>query len=386
MQPFAIFALPRSRTAWLTRFLTSGPWVAVHDVTVQVKDFRTIRELLEIPQTGIVDTGLAFAWPVLKRFVKGCRFAVVRRPIAEVEASLLRHGVKYMDGQLETMDGYLDELAALPDVVSVDFSDLATEQGCRKISEHCIGSFDVERYREMANVNIQIDFPECMKSLNDNVVRFSGLLRELRSLMAPCTYQTERWRDIRAESIALTQEHAKEVGQVHPEMPFDPDYQMADFLDSQGRLVVATARAAGRLVGQCGFVLGPTLESRRVITATQVLPFVLPEFRNQRAGLKLVPAAIPELQARGVKMLHLRHGTRGASPKLRRHYESLGAKENGTEFAMWIGGSEMTQNVPRQETSSEDTAAERQEIIEAQIKFMANRNMAKVISGAIDVR
>ncbi len=32
MRPFVVFGLPRSRTAWLSRFLTYGDWVCGHAV------------------------------------------------------------------------------------------------------------------------------------------------------------------------------------------------------------------------------------------------------------------------------------------------------------------------------------------------------------------
>lgn len=335
--PFAVFALPRSRTAWLSRFLTEEPWVAVHDAMVSAENVWSLRALLAMPHTGIVETGLGFAAPVIRRFIPDCRFAVIRRPVADVEKSLAAKGVVMVAGELAKMDGYLDEIEALPGTVSVTFDELGTEEGCRRISEHCVGSFDAERFRRMNAENIQVDFAARIKSLFDNAARYQGLVREFRSLMSPVDVQREGWDSFYPECLSVVAEHAAEIGEIRPEMPFDPDYDLAAALDRDGRLGLITARAAGRLVGYLFFAVSRSIESRTVLCATQGACFVLPEFRQQATGPRMFKAGIEEMKRMGVKMVYLRHGPRGSSKKLGSLYRRMGAEHTGNDYTLWIG-------------------------------------------------
>ena len=70
--PFLIYALPRSRTYWLSKFLSYGDWVCGHD---QIRYFRTIDDIkgwLNLPATGSAETGIAEWWRVVQGWDASC--------------------------------------------------------------------------------------------------------------------------------------------------------------------------------------------------------------------------------------------------------------------------------------------------------------------------
>jgi hypothetical protein len=42
IRPFMIFALPRSRTAWLSEFLSYQGWTCWHEIAIQMRDFSEV--------------------------------------------------------------------------------------------------------------------------------------------------------------------------------------------------------------------------------------------------------------------------------------------------------------------------------------------------------
>ena len=66
MPPFVIFALPRSRTFWLSKFLTAGGWVCEHDEARHVRGMDDVRSALGREFTGYVETGAAPFWPLIR--------------------------------------------------------------------------------------------------------------------------------------------------------------------------------------------------------------------------------------------------------------------------------------------------------------------------------
>src|SRR5580700_2793042 len=92
MSPFLVLALPRSRTTWLSRFLTYGPWSCSHEQARYIRSLEDARAWLGQPFTGSAETSVARWWRLIQRVRPDVRVVVVRRPIPEVIASLERLG------------------------------------------------------------------------------------------------------------------------------------------------------------------------------------------------------------------------------------------------------------------------------------------------------
>lgn len=336
--PFIVYALPRSRTAWLARFLSYGPWHVTHDAMMEFDEARDLKGKLASPYVGVVETGMAFGWKLARRYAPEARLAVVRRSANDVTASLARFGVSMDAAWLQENEAGLDELAALPGTVSVSFNELDTEEGCRKIFEHCtMQPFDRAWWLQWRDENVQIDMPDFLRRFEARADIANGVIDEMRSLVTPCTFQAERWGGFYPECLPLMKMHSDEVGLYHPKMPYDPNVEEGERMDAAGRGIVVTARAAGRLVGYLCFYFFFNLESKRVLCAGQSGTFMHPDFRPGGNWLSLYAEAIRLMKARGVQMLYPRHGKRGGGPDMALFFKKLGAEENGRDYTLWIG-------------------------------------------------
>lgn len=179
--PFMIMALPRSRTAWTSHFLTYGEARCGHDVGVECG---SIGEFLGNFQSGFLsgscETGAMIAWKIIKKEIPSMKFVVVRRPTHEVWSSLTRWGIAGDERQLVEKAGMLSAISASPGAVTIDWLQLNDPSICRRLFEHCLGiEMDVWHYQQLANVNIQINMPERIERLKVNQPRLLALKEEV---------------------------------------------------------------------------------------------------------------------------------------------------------------------------------------------------------------
>ena len=87
MAPFIVYALPRSRTKWLSRFLTYGGWTCWHDVAVGMRSMADVDRFFARPNTGTAETGAAPGWMLLAQRFPDMRVVVVRRPVRSTSPS-----------------------------------------------------------------------------------------------------------------------------------------------------------------------------------------------------------------------------------------------------------------------------------------------------------
>ena len=143
--PYAVFSAGRSRTMWLSAFLTYGVCVCNFETTAKVSSLQEVLTMLGIPGMGFAETLAAPAWPLLLTAEPRLRTVVVRRPTEEILASLvaatkdqleldlpkLRHLLQYVRRAL-------DKLSLQPQTLTVDFHELVREDCCRAVFEHCL--------------------------------------------------------------------------------------------------------------------------------------------------------------------------------------------------------------------------------------------------------
>ena len=139
---------------------------------------------------------------------------VVRRPLDDVTRSLLGScGTPFNEAKLrrdmERLDAKLDQIAArVPDALVVTFDELATEQGCAKVFEHCLGlPHDPAWWRKLAPVNLTISFPAAVRYHAANAVQIARMMdaatQRIRFDLAmrpitldSVTFQQETWADL----------------------------------------------------------------------------------------------------------------------------------------------------------------------------------------------
>lgn len=167
IRPFVILALPRSRTFWLSSFLTYREWVCGHDELRHVRSFADIRSWLSQPCTGTCETAAAFYWRLIP---EGVRIVVVRRPIEQSVNSMMRTmppGVFNREGMaryLTREDAKLAQIAKRRETLVVSFDDLKNEETCARVFEYCLPyPHDHEWWRLLSGMNLQINMLQFMR-------------------------------------------------------------------------------------------------------------------------------------------------------------------------------------------------------------------------------
>lgn len=178
MRPFIVFSLPRSRSTWLSLFLSYGGRQIGHDIGV---DCRTREDFLARLGDGTCETGAAFAWRRIRQAVPDCRFALVYRPIHEVCASLERFGLDGWWPEMQKRLFDMDEIARETDALIVDYHEMDRPEVCERLFEFCLGEpLDIAWWARMDAMNIQTDMPKQIAKLVDNRAAIEALKADVR--------------------------------------------------------------------------------------------------------------------------------------------------------------------------------------------------------------
>jgi hypothetical protein len=352
MQPFVVFSLPRSRSAWLSRFLTYGEWMCGHEELRHMRSLDDVQAWFSQPNIGTAETAGAPWWRLLERFAPNARVLVVRRPRNEVAESLINiPGTQFdrtaLDSILLKLDRSLDQIEArLPNVLSVSFDSLNEEDTCAAVFEHCLQQpHDLDHYARLAPVNIQINMPALMR----HYAAYAPAMEKLASIakhetiaaFAPevneppegITFQTEDFDSWVQDADKLFDEHLVQVGET-PGNWQNKNLPLMRGLDNVGAMQIMTARCNGRMFGYLMTLISPSLVSPDILSATNTTFFASPEFPG--LGLKLQREAIKELKNKGVDELFFEAGKRGSGPRISMLYKRLGAQDHGSAYRLQL--------------------------------------------------
>jgi hypothetical protein len=129
---------------------------------------------------GTVETGSMIAWDKILDLMPMLNLAVVKRPIWQVLHSLLRFGLAPPVEDLIRRDELLDEISDLPDTLTLQYDELETESGCKKLFEHCLATpFDHGWWDLLRNINIQVEMPAKIAQLEKNAQYIAALKADL---------------------------------------------------------------------------------------------------------------------------------------------------------------------------------------------------------------
>lgn len=343
--PFVILSLPRSRSAWLARFLSYGGRKCGHDLATTVGSMMEFAGLFESNgYDGTAETGAVVGWQAILRVIPGVRFVVVRRPIDEVYRSLSRFGLasSLLMDELRDRDAMLDEVARLPGVRSFSFDNLRGIDVCRDIFEHCLGiPFDWEWWEGLATENVQVDVPQRVQYLIDNADRIAELKRNAAQIVekSPAVVLgPESWESVWPEIDALFSEHFGEVeGDLVEHRPYKADEPAMRALYAAGTLRIFTARVNGDLAGYCMWQVTKDVESLGLLIAQHGPWFVRKKYGHLMLGGRLFDASIADLRGLGVKIAFPHHRLQGRSVKLGAFFRRRGAVETQRTYTMWLG-------------------------------------------------
>jgi hypothetical protein len=349
-RPFVVLCLPRSRSAWLSRFLTYGDWVCGHEELRHMRSLDDVRAWFSQPCIGTAETAGAPWWRMLERFAPGARVLVVRRPVAEVVESLMRlDGCTFdrerLSRHMEKLDRKLDQIKArVPGVLSVNFADLEQETVCAEVFEHCLGlPHDHGHWAKWNAQNVQCDMRAMMRYFEAYRPALEKLAQQAKQQtiaamarrqsldLSGVTFQAEPLDAWIRDGRPLFEEHLVQVG----EAPGDwrcKNIPLMQRLENAGVLQIMTARCNGRMFGYLMTLITPSLASETTTSAFNTTFFASPDFPG--LGLKLQRAALAALKERGVDEVFMQAGLRGSGERIASIYKRLGAENNGQMFRL----------------------------------------------------
>ena len=340
---FIVFSLPRSRSAWVSRFLSYDGKRCGHDIATQCGTMQEFAERLNDDCVGTAETGAVIGWRAIRRVLPDVRIAVIRRPVQDVYNSLARFGLgsSVLLDELSERDAMLDQVARLPGVRSFSFADLNGISACQELFEFCLGvPFDWEWWEGLANVNIQVDVAARLKYITENRDRIEALKRDAQRIAnePEIVIGPESWETLWPEADALFAEHFDEVeGDLAQLRPYKLDAPAMCAMNASGHLRICSARVNGELAGYCMWTVTEDVESKGLLIAQHGPWFVKKQFGHLLLGLKLFDASIADLRAIGVKNAFPHHRTQGRGARLAAFFKRRGAVETQRTYSLWLG-------------------------------------------------
>lgn len=346
--PFIVYGLPRSRTYWLSRFLTHGETKCGHDELRYIRGLDDIKSLLSMPFYGSAETAAAPWWRLIHAMRPDLKTVVIRRPVADVVASLLATGVTFDKPALirvmQRLDVKLDQIEArVPGILSVKFDDLKDGEVCADVFEHCTGqALGSGWWRHMSAQHLTVDLETLLRYTQAHMPQLErvGRLAKQRILAKmsrrsvssdAVTFQQESVDVVIRDAQTLFSQHSVEVGEA-PSSWQDKNVELMLALEQMGALYTTTARSNGKLFGYLTSIVAPALDSKDGIDAVQTLFYVSPDAPG--LALKLQRASVEFLRKRGVHQVAFRAGPRGVGDKISTIFRRLGAQDAGHMFTL----------------------------------------------------
>lgn len=349
--PFLVLSLPRSRSAWLSRFLSYREWTTSHEHLRYCRSLDDVKTWFSLEKVGSVETTGAPFWRLVEKFAPETKVVVVRRPVEEVVDSLRRAGLSAetrdvraamlrLDRKLEQAEGRLEN------VRSYSFSSLGEEEICKEIFEWVLPySHDRMWWGQLHSTNIQIDFPALIRYVSAYLPQINRLEAQARQMM----FRDLSFRpadmagvEIREESYTswvhdcqpLFRQHCLEVGE-SPDNWQKKNLRMMEKLYNLGAMQFMVARSNGRAFGYLLTMLSPSLEAENRTISQHTAFYAGAELPG--LGLKLQRAANAALREKGVYEVFMRAGIRGSGDRVESLYRRLGAQDFGKMFRLELG-------------------------------------------------
>lgn len=349
---FAVFSLPRSRSYWLSRFLTHGDWTCGHDQARYIRGIDDVRSWLSQDHVGTVETAAAPWWRLAVKYRPDVKIVVIRRDPDAVVESLMYCGITFdraiLTRNMRQLDRKLDQIEDNHACLSFRFEDLNQEAVCAQIFEYCLGEkHDPLWWRALSPVNMQINLRALVRyevAHRKQLARVrEELNREVKALRWPqrrlgemegMTLQEEPFEKFWKDGEPLFREHCVRVGEP-PDEYLRKNLPLMRRLAELGALQIITARSNGRMFGYITHFLSPSSESETRMIAQQQPFYASPDAWG--LGLRLQHFALERLKERGGSWdVIMRAGVRGDGPRLGTLFRRMGAEEAGQVYKLEI--------------------------------------------------
>ncbi len=152
MTPFVVLSMPRSRSFWLSKFLSTPERPVNHDISHTFSSHDEIRDHFANPAAAVVDTALGLIWDRLH--VQGVSIVLLHRDPDEVARSLRAAGMSMSIGSVYAYSAKLRSMRGF----HVEQRDLDCEEGAKTVYRYCTGrKMPKGRWREFIGLNLQCD-------------------------------------------------------------------------------------------------------------------------------------------------------------------------------------------------------------------------------------
>jgi len=351
--PFVVMALPRSRTHWLSRFLSYGKYHCWHEQTPHFRGLEDVQAWLSQDFTGASETTAAPFWRTILAARPDVRVFIVRRAVIDVTDSLMRLEMRgtctfdraKVERAMKALDRKLDQIEArVPGVLSVRYEDLAVEATCARVFEHCLGvPHDHAWWEAMDQQNLQADMPALMRYMFANKPATDKLVamvkRHTLTSMRPrktinrddITIQQESCEVWYRDGKRLFEEHSVQLGDA-PDGYLRRNWQQMLTVDRLGGMMIMTARCNGRMIGYWACYIARATDDATVTTAMHISIFAAQDFPG--IGGRLQRAAIEALRVKGVGEVCFRAGVRADGARMGVLYERAGAEQIGEMYRL----------------------------------------------------
>jgi len=193
--PFIIYALPRSRTAWLSRFLTYNDYTCYHEQAIFARSLSDIKTFFK-GNMGTAETAAAQGRPLIHYVCPDIKEVVILRPVNEVVESMIKaaegiaaYNKPLLQRNMEYGDRQLRKMAKDPNVLCVDYADLQNEKTCAMIFEYCLPyQFDKDWWEFMKNKNVQANVGAIINYYHRHRADIEGFKRHCKSELRRLCY------------------------------------------------------------------------------------------------------------------------------------------------------------------------------------------------------
>lgn len=343
---FVVLSLPRSRSKWLSEFLSYRDWHCGHDQIRYMRSLDDVKAWLSMPNTGTCETAGAPFWRLLAKYSPQAQIVTVRRDVDEVFESLRKAGDHPDESALKKvlvgLDRKLDQIEGrMTNVFSVKFADLEQESVCASVFEHCLPyRHDADHWRSLGARNIQINYPALIRYVKANLPAINKLLGMAKQAMVKdmamtpadihgVEIQQESFEKFSHECGELFRHHCLEIGE-HPDNWMNKNIPLMKKLDDLGLMQIVVGRSNGKAFGYLMTLICPSLEEENRVTAQHAAFYASPDMPG--LGLKLQRAALSALKDRGVSEAFMRAGIRGDGDRMDVIYRRLGGQDFGRVF------------------------------------------------------
>lgn len=168
--PFIVLTLPRSRSAWLSHWLSYPGKLVGHDIAIQAKSVGEFLSHFSFAD-GSCETSAMLGWRLLKHEIPDLKTLVVIRDPREVLSSLEMKGVASEGLTSEIMSRWhmLQAIGNAKDAKVAQFEDLNSKNIRGMIFEYLLElDFDEDWDARFAATNIQVDFAARVEQLIRN--------------------------------------------------------------------------------------------------------------------------------------------------------------------------------------------------------------------------